>query len=245
MALVQDAEIREALKGYTVDGGMDLLDAEEDGLSLEQSMHLVTFEFSELMERGRRWALPVMLYLFRRIETSLKGQPAVIVLDEAWSMIEHPAFSAKLRMWLKEMRKLNCLVLMATQALEDLTNATTALSETIVQSTATKICLANRNARTSPALYQRLGFNEQQIEIISSGTPKSDYYLMSDKGSRLFSLALQPLALAIVAAGDRDTVLHVQELEKVWGEKWLEKYLAEKGLNLKDFQPPETREGNV
>ncbi len=68
---------------------------------------------------------------------------------------------------------------------------------------------------------------------------------MSDKGSRLFSLALQPLALAIVAAGDRDTVLHVQELEKVWGEKWLEKYLAEKGLNLKDFQPPETREGNV
>ena len=241
VALVQDAEIREALRGYTVDGGMDLLDAEEDGLSLEQSLHLVTFEFSELMERGQKWALPVMLYLFRRIENSLKGQPAVIVLDEAWSMIEHPVFSAKLRMWLKEMRKLNCLVLMATQALEDLTNTSAALSETIVQSTATKICLANRNARTAPALYQRLGFNEQQIEIISSCTPKSDYYLMSDKGSRLFSLALQPLALSIVAAGDRDTVLHVQELEKVWGDQWLEKYLGEKGLNLKDFQTEGTK----
>lgn len=245
VALVQDAEIREALKGYTVDGGMDLLDAEEDGLSLEQSLHLVTFEFSELMERGQKWALPVMLYLFRRIEKSLKGQPAMIVLDEAWSMLEHPVFSARLRMWLKEMRKLNCLVLMATQALEDLANTTAALTETIVQSTATKICLANRNARTAPALYQRLGFNEQQIAIISSCTPKSDYYLMSDKGSRLFSLALQPLALSLVAAGDRDTVLHVQELEKVWGELWLEKYLAEKGLDLKDFQTPETREGAI
>ncbi len=245
VALVQDAEIREALKGYTVDGGMDLLDAEEDGLSLEQSLHLVTFEFSELMERGQKWALPVMLYLFRRIEKSLKGQPAMIVLDEAWSMLEHPVFSARLRMWLKEMRKLNCLVLMATQALEDLANTTAALTETIVQSTATKICLANRNARTAPALYQRLGFNEQQIEIISSCTPKSDYYLMSDKGSRLFSLALQPLALSLVAASDRDTVLHVQELEKVWGELWLEKYLAEKGLDLKDFQTPETREGAI
>ena len=245
VASVQDAEIREVLKGYTVDGGMDLLDAEEDGLNLEQSIHLVTFEFSDLMDRGQRWALPVMLYLFRRIEKVLKGQPAVIVLDEAWSMIEHPIFSAKLRMWLKEMRKLNCLVLMATQAIEDLTNTTAALSETIVQSTATKICLANRNARTAPALYQRLGFNEQQIEIISSSTPKSDYYLMSDKGSRLFSLALQPLALAVVAASDRDTVLHVQELEEVWGELWLEKYLAEKGLSLKDFQSSETQEGII
>ena len=68
---------------------------------------------------------------------------------------------------------------------------------------------------------------------------------MSDKGSRLFSLALQPLALSLVAAGDRDTVLHVQELEKAWGELWLEKYLAEKGLDLKDFQTPETREGAI
>lgn len=245
VASVQDAEIREALKGYTVDGGMDLLDAEADGLTLEGAIRLVTFEFSELMERGNRWALPVMLYLFRRIEKSLMGQPAVIVLDEAWSMIEHPVFSTKLRMWLKEMRKRNCLVLMATQALEDLTNTNAALSETIAQSTATKICLANKNARTAPALYQRLGFNEQQIEIISSCTPKRDYYLMSDKGSRLFSLALQPLALAIVAASDRDTVLHVQELEAAWGDLWLEKYLAEKGLSLKDFQPAETpaREG--
>ena len=57
VALVQDAEIREALKGYTVDGGMDLLDAEEDGLSLEQSLHLVTFEFSEMGIAGD--ALPV------------------------------------------------------------------------------------------------------------------------------------------------------------------------------------------
>jgi type IV secretory pathway VirB4 component len=85
---IQDEAVREALKVYTIEGGMGhLLDAEEDGLSLS---HFTVFEIEELMNLGERYALPVLLYLFRRIEMSLKGQPAMIVLDEAWVMLGHP-----------------------------------------------------------------------------------------------------------------------------------------------------------
>lgn len=233
VGLVQNEPIREALKAYTIDGDMGgLLDAEEDGLSLE-ALHLATFEFSEILDCGDRWALPVMLYLFRRIERALHGQPAVIVLDEAWTVLGHKVFSEKIRMWLKEMRKRNCLVLMATQSLSDVSNSP--IADVIRESTATKICLANPHARSSAGMYEKFGLNAQQIEILASATPKRDYYLMSERGSRLFSLALQPLALAIVATSDRDTVTHVMELEEIWGQSWLDKYLEEKGLSLADY----------
>lgn len=85
---IQDEAIREAIKQYTVDGSMGhLLDAEEDGLSLSD---FTVFEIEELMNLGEKFALPVLLYLFRRIERALKGQPSVIILDEAWLMLGHP-----------------------------------------------------------------------------------------------------------------------------------------------------------
>ena len=73
---IQDKAVREALKIYTVEGGMGyLLDADVDGLSLAD---FTVFEIGELMNLGDKYALPVLLYLFRRIEISLKGQPAAI-----------------------------------------------------------------------------------------------------------------------------------------------------------------------
>ncbi|MSS67602.1 conjugal transfer protein TrbE, partial [Xylella fastidiosa subsp. multiplex] len=71
---VQDAVIREALKPYTVDGNMGyLLDAVEDGLELADFM---TFEIEQLMGLGEKFALPVLLYLFMRIEESLSEEDA-------------------------------------------------------------------------------------------------------------------------------------------------------------------------
>ncbi|EDP8962426.1 conjugal transfer protein TrbE, partial [Salmonella enterica subsp. enterica] len=82
---IQDEAIREAIRQYTVDGAMGhLLDAEEDGLALSD---FTVFEIEELMNLGEKFALPVLLYLFRRIERALTGQPAVIILDEAWLML--------------------------------------------------------------------------------------------------------------------------------------------------------------
>ncbi|HBO0762092.1 TPA: VirB4 family type IV secretion/conjugal transfer ATPase, partial [Pseudomonas aeruginosa] len=191
---IQDEAIREAIRQYTVDGAMGhLLDAEEDGLALSD---FTVFEIEELMNLGEKFALPVLLYLFRRIERALTGQPAVIILDEAWLMLGHPAFRAKIREWLKVLRKANCLVLMATQSLSDAANS--GILDVIVESTATKIFLPNIYARDedTAALYRRMGLNARQIEILAQAVPKRQYYYVSENGRRLYDLALGPLALA-------------------------------------------------
>lgn len=230
---IQDEQIREAIRQYTVDGSMGhLLDADEDGLSLSD---FTTFEIEELMDLGDKFALPVLLYLFRRIERSLTGQPSVIILDEAWLMLGHEVFRDKIREWLKVLRKANCLVLMATQSLSDAANS--GILDVIVESTATKIFLPNIYARDedTAALYRRMGLNARQIEILATAIPKRQYYYVSENGRRLYDLALGPLALSFVGASDKESVASIKQLESHFKDKWVYEWTANRGLNLDDF----------
>lgn len=233
---IQDETIREGIKQYTVDGMMGhLLDAESDGLSLSK---FTTFEIEELMNLGEKFALPVLLYLFRRIERSLVGQPAVIILDEAWIMLGHPVFRDKIREWLKAFAKKNCLVLLATQSLTDAANS--GILDVIVESTATKIFLPNVYARDedTAALYRRMGLNSRQIEILATAIPKRQYYCVSEAGRRLYDLALGPLALAFVGATDKESIATIQRLEAKYGDDWTHEWLAGRGLKLNDYGVP-------
>jgi len=231
---IQDKTIREALKQYTVEGSMGhLLDAEADGLALTSFM---TFEIEELMGLGEKYALPVLLYLFRRIERSLQGQPAAIIIDEAWLMLGHEAFREKIREWLKALRKANCMVIMATQSLTDASRS--GILDVIVESTATKIFLPNLFARDedSSTLYHRMGLNNRQIEIIATAMPKRHYYYVSEKGRRLYELALGPLALAFVGASDKESIATMQELEIRHGAGWPTEWLKTKNITLADYR---------
>lgn len=230
---VQDESIREALKQYTVDGLMGhLLDALEDGFGLSDFM---TFEIEALMNLGEKFALPVLLHLFRRIEESLDGRPTLIILDEAWLMLAHPVFCSKIQSWLDSMAKKNCTVLMATQHLSHAINS--GIFDVIVESTATKIFLPNVNARDKSTAegYVRMGLNEKQIDILAMAVPKRDYYYVSEKGQRLYSLALGPLALAFVGHTDKDSLAIIQALEARHGRDWVHEWLRTLGLSLNHY----------
>lgn len=230
---IQDISIREALKQYTIEGSMGhLLDADQDGLALSQ---FTTFEIEELMGLGEKYGLPVLLYLFRRIERALHGQPAVIILDEAWIMLGNPVFREKIREWLKVLRKANCAVIMATQSLTDA--AGSGILDVILEATATKIFLPNIYARDedTAALYARMGLNRRQIDIIAGAIPKRHYYVVSEKGRRLVELALGPLALSFVGVSDKDAVAGIKELERRHGERWVKEWLRNRNLAIDDY----------
>lgn len=230
---IQDKDIRAALKQYTVDGLMGhLIDAEEDGLSLST---FTTFEIAELMNLGEKFALPVLLYLFRRIERNLNGQPTMILIDEAWLMLGHPAFRDKIREWLKAFAKANCLLLLSTQSLTDASKS--GILDVIIESTATKIYLPNRDAKgdEAAALYRQMNLNTRQIDIIATAIPKRQYYVVSEGGCRLYDAALGPLALAFAGSTDKESIATIQQLEAKHGDGWLPVWLAKKGLNLNDY----------
>jgi hypothetical protein len=92
-----------------------LLDADHDRLGVAS---VQGFEMEELMH-GRNAVLPVLSYLFRRLEERFDGAPTLLMLDEAWVFLDDPAFAGRIREWLKTLRKRNVSVIFATQSLAD------------------------------------------------------------------------------------------------------------------------------
>ncbi|ATU95403.1 conjugal transfer protein TrbE [Phyllobacterium zundukense] len=225
---VQMREIKDALHHYTVDGPMgQLLDAEEDGLRLGAFQ---CFEVEELMNMGERNLVPVLTYLFRRVEKRLTGAPSLIILDEAWLMLGHPLFRDKIREWLKVLRKANCAVVLATQSISDAERS--GIIDVLKESCPTKICLPNGAAREpgTREFYERIGFNERQIEIVATALPKREHYVASPDGRRLFDMALGPVALSFVGASGKEDLKRIRALHFEHGDNWPEHWLKQRGI---------------
>jgi type IV secretion/conjugal transfer VirB4 family ATPase len=232
--IVQSDRVKDAIQFYTVQGQAGrLLDAERDGLA---DGDLITFEVDELMGMGPQTLIPVLLYLFRRFERQLRGQPALLLLDEAWIMLGHSVFREKIREWLKTLRKANCGVIMATQSLSDAHRSS--ILDVLLESMPTKIFLPNSEAATTgtaehpgPAMqYLAMGLNEAQIATIAQARPKRHYYVTSIEGSRLIELQLGPKALAFVGSGfSKEQLARIKVLEARYGKEWPQVWLRETG----------------
>jgi len=227
VAVIQSEHLRDALRYYTLEGAVGhLLDAESDGLG-EDSFQV--FEMEHLMNLGDKALLPVLTYLFHRIEQRFKGQPTLLILDEAWVMLGHPVFRAKIREWLKVLRKANVAVVFATQSLSDL--AKSGISDVIFESCPTKILLPNPEAMTenSQPFYRQIGLNTRQIQILSTATPKRQYYVIHPDGRRLFELGLSGAELAFAGASGKEDVARIRELRHVFSDAWPAQWLRERG----------------
>jgi type IV secretion system protein TrbE len=199
--LVQDMDVKLAIAPFTVDGPHGhLLDAAHDDIELG---NWLTFEMEELMNT-KRAVMPVLSYLFHKLEQRFDGSPTLLVLDEAWLFLDNPAFAEKIREWLKVLRKANVAVIFATQSLADV--AQSSIVPTIIEACKTKIYLPNAEAKNQGIreTYRKFGLNDKQLTILTTAMPKSDYYLTSESGNRLFSFALGPVALAYCAATGKD-----------------------------------------
>lgn len=86
--------MRDGLSLFSLAGPLGrFLDANRDVL-LEGDF--VTFELETLMGMGPKVTIPVLTYLFHRIEQRLDGRPTLIVIDEAWVVLANSMFGAKL-----------------------------------------------------------------------------------------------------------------------------------------------------
>lgn len=209
--LVQDSELQSALLPYTQEGAYGaIFDGAEDRLKLSD---YVLFEMEELMARPSA-AAPALLHLFDRLQERFDGRPTLLVLDEAWLFLDAPLFAARIRDWLKTLRKKNVAVVFATQSLADI--STSAIAPALIESCPTRIYLPNERAfePQQRQAYERFGLNATEIELIATAQRKRDYYYASPKGRRLFELALGPVALAFCAASDptaRELIARIEQ----------------------------------
>ena len=173
------------------------------------------FEMAELLKDSISLS-PTLLYIFHRINLSLDGYPTMIVLDEAWALIDNPVFAPKIKDWLKVLRKLNTFVIFATQSVEDA--AKSMISDTLIQQTATQIFLPNLKATN--VYKSAFMLSEREFQLIKTTDPSSRYFLVKQGLNAVVArVNLSGMTDIInVLSGRVQTVGLLQELIKEHGE---------------------------
>lgn len=225
--LLQSNALKSALQSYTLEGPFGrVLDAAEDMLALDD---VQCFETEGLLHHARV-VLPVLRYLFHRLESRFTGKPTLLILDEAWVYLDNPAFAARIREWLKVLRKKNVSVVFATQSLADIANSV--IAPTIIESCPQRIFLPNERAvePQSRSFYEQFGLNDRQIELVARAVPKRQYYLQSRRGNRLFELGLGPIALAFCGASAPADQVLIDRLVAEGRTGFARRFLQARGL---------------
>ncbi len=156
------------------DGGEHawLFDNERDRLDLES--RVLGFDMTQLLENPRL-RTPTMMYLFHRIDERLDGQPTMILIDEGWKALDDEVFAARIRDWLKTLRKRNALVGFATQSARDALESR--ISTALVEQTATMVFMPNSRAR--PEDYcDGFGLTEHELALIRTLPAHSRCFLV-------------------------------------------------------------------
>ena len=179
------------------------------------------FEMGDVLA-NRMCLIPVLLYLFQRIQMSLDGTPTMIVLDEAWALIDNKIFATKIKDWLKTLRKLNGFVVFATQSVEDAVNSS--ISDTLIQQTATQIFLPNPKA-TEP--YRKaFMLSEREFNLLKNTDPGTRYFLVKQgKDVVVARIDLSGMEdIIFVLSGRAETVGLLDEIRAEVGDRvedWL------------------------
>jgi type IV secretion system protein VirB4 len=182
-AVDDDGDLHERLGEWDEDGRFGWLFSGAEADSLDLSNPVTAFDLTEVLDspRGRTaW----LSYVFRRIERAVEdGRPTLIVLDEAWKLLDDAYFQRRLKDWMLTMRKKNVVVMMLTQRVGHVAESAAAAS--IFESLATTIVFPN--ARNTAEELAPLGLNEAETRILMS----------SAAGARL----------ALVRAGDHSALV--------------------------------------
>ena len=185
------------------------------------------FEMEKLME-NKAIVAPTLDYLFHRIEQQLTGSPTIIVLDECWLFLRNKSFSNKIVEYLKDLRKKNAIVVMATQNLSDISEE---IKPVVINNMPTKIFMPNTSSsEVNAAMYYEFGLNSTEQVIIRHMIPKQEYYFKSPDFSRIFNLYLSKQEIAFLAATAKSDQLKVAELEHLTPAEFIQAWKEYKGV---------------
>lgn len=183
---------------------------------LDLSARTLGFDMTALLETPRV-RTPVMMYLFHRIDERLDGEPTMILIDEGWKALDDEVFAARIRDWLKTLRKRNALVGFATQSARDALDSRIATA--LVEQTATMIFMPNARARAED-YCEGFGLTQHELDLIRTLPSHSRCFLIRQTDASVvvrLDLSGMPEVLAVLS-GRESTVRKLDQLRQELGE---------------------------
>lgn len=197
-----------------------LFDNEEDTLALDNRN--IGFDLTSILDDPIS-RTPWLMYIFQRIQDILDGQKVIIMLDEGWKLLDDPAFSARIKDWMKTIRKQNGIIGFATQSVRDALRSS--VGDAIIEQSPTQIFLPNPRADEND-YCNGFGISKHELKIIRKLSAESRCFLLRHgTDSVIARLDLSGLDDYIaVLSGRTQTIRYMQDLIEKHGkspEAWL------------------------
>ena len=173
---------------------------------------LTAFDMTEIFDNDRvrtAW----LSYVFRRIERLVEDEhPTLLVLDEAWKLLDDPYFEARLKDWMLTMRKKNVAVVLMTQRVSHIKNS--AAGDAILESAVTR--LVYPSAFNTEAELQPLHLTPTESAFLQTSNVDNHLVLLkSGADSVVLDLDLSAIGKGIdVLGGGRG-----EKLPKGWRDR--------------------------
>ena len=149
-----------------------LFDCEQDLLPIDQ--RIIGFDLTSILDQPELRS-PVLIYMFHRIQQALDGTETLIFIDEGWKALSDKNFEDMIRDWLKTIRKLNGVVGLGTQEVEDIISSP--IASTLIQQCPTQIFLPNHKAKANQ-YRDAFELTEGEFQIIKNSPPGSRHFLI-------------------------------------------------------------------
>ena len=151
--------------------------------SLNFDNNVVAFDLSEIFDNDdvrTAW----LSYVFRRIERVVEDErPTLLVMDEAWKLLDDPYFQSRLKDWMLTMRKKNVAVILLTQRVSHISES--AAGGAIIESVVTRLIYpSNRNTT-------------EELAPLNLTDREREFLIQSNVGHRL----------ALMQSGDDSTII--------------------------------------
>ena len=153
---------------------------------------------------------PVTLYLFHLVRQLLDGRRLVCWLDEFWRLLDDPAFEQFAKDGPKTWRKLNAVMVLATQSASDVLQSP--ISRTIIEQTPTKIFFPNPEAQRDDYV-EGFGLTTREWQLIREQLePGSRQFLIrQSRHSVVCELNLKGFDAELAVIASRATTLGIAQ----------------------------------
>lgn len=175
--------------GWVFDGDV------EDSLTLDGD--LIAFDMSELLDMDLE-RTAVLAYLFRRIERLTEDRrPTLIIMEEAWRLLDDDYFADRLKNWMLTLRKMNTALMMLTQQVSHLEESKAGRS--IMENVVTRMVFPNPGARAQD--YAQIGLNTAECEAAVTAGIGRQLLVKSAGESVMLDIDLSALGPALTILG--------------------------------------------
>jgi type IV secretion system protein VirB4 len=158
------------------------------------------------------------MYLFHRVEQRLDGEPTVILIDEGWKALDDEVFAARIRDWMKTLRKRNAILGFGTQSARDALDSR--IASAIIEQAATQIFMPNPRAQRED-YCTGFGLTEHELELVRALPPQAHGFLVKHGNHSVVArldLADMP-DLLVALSGRESSVRRLDELRARFGER--------------------------